>query len=189
MPLMYAEMEVRTMYLEGLLAQLRHNISMLALSSDHWIIVLDTNVYIHGKLFHEVEWHREIPARRATLVMPLVVLDELDRIKDRDLQFGTRARSVLRTLDLLTSGKDWLKPIQLRRNVGLQLLDEPSGHERRQGQDDEIVRQARYYAQLNDNHLVLVTRDRGMRLRAQASGLTSMTLPERLERIKAPTDD
>jgi hypothetical protein len=189
MPLIRAEIELQTRHLEGLLAQLKHYISVLTLPSDHWIIVPDTNVYIHGKLFHEVEWHKEISVRRTSLVMPLVVLDELDQIKDHDLEFGKRARSVLRALDTLTSGKDWLSPIQLRQNVWLQLLDEPSGHQRQQGQDDEIVRQARYFAQLNENRLVLLTRDRGMRLRAQASGLISKTLPEHLERIQLRTHD
>jgi hypothetical protein len=184
MPLISAEIKIQARYLEELLAQLRHYISLLTLPLDQWIIVPDTNVYIHGKLFHEVEWNKEMGVSRASLMMPLVVLDELDRIKDRDLQFGKRARSVLRTLDALTSGKDWLIPIQLRQNVWLQLLDEPSGHQRQQGQDDEIVRQARYFAQLNENRLILLTRDRGMRLRAQASGLSSKTLPERLERIR-----
>lgn len=189
LPLIYAEIELQTKHLEGFLAQLKHYISVLTLPSDHWIIVPDTNVYIHGKLFHEVEWHKEISVRRASLVMPLVVLDELDQIKDHDLQFGKRARSVLRALDTLTSGKDWLSPIQLRQNVWLQLLDEPWGHQRQHGQDDEIVRQARYFAQLNENRLVLLTRDRGMRLRAQASGLIGKTLPERLERIQLMTHD
>jgi predicted ribonuclease YlaK len=189
MPLIHAEIKIQTRYLEELRAQLRHYMGLLALPSDQWIVVLDTNVYIHGKLFHEVPWNREIGAHRASLVMSLVVLDELDRIKDRDSTFGRRAQSVLRALDAFTDGEDWLTPIQLRQNVWLQLLDEPSGHLRQQGQDDEIVRQARYFAQLNENRLVLLTRDRGMRLRAQASGLTSKTLPVHLERIRPDHHD
>ncbi|MFG1760646.1 PIN domain-containing protein [Micromonospora echinofusca] len=187
MPLIAAEIEMQKRHLAELLAQLRHYSSMLALPAEHWIIVPDTNVYVHGRLFHEVEWHREIGARRASIVMPLVVLDELDRIKDRDPEFGRRARSVLRALDRITADKEWLTPIQLRQNVWLQLVDEPAGHHRQQGQDDEIVRQSGYFAQLNGGRLILLTRDRGMRLRAQAAGLTSRTLPEHLERIRAAT--
>jgi predicted ribonuclease YlaK len=187
MPLVRAEIQMQEQVLGQLLKQLRHYISLVSFPSDHWAIVLDTNVYIHGRLFHEVEWHREIDVQRTTLIMPLVVLDELDRIKDRDSEFGRRASSVLRALDRITKDVDWLTPIQLRRSVWLQLVDEPQGHERRQGQDDEIVRQATYLAQLNENRLLLMTRDRGMRVRAQASGLTSKTLPKRLERIGAVT--
>lgn len=184
MALMQAEIRMQARYLNGLLAQLKHYLSILALPPDQWIIVADTNVYIHGKLFHEVEWHRVVSVPRASLVMPLVILDELDQVKDQDLEFGKRARSVLRALDNLTNGKDWLDPIRLRQNVWLQLLDEPHGHQRQRGQDDEIVRQAKYFAQLNEGRLILLTRDRGMRLRAQASGLESKTLPEQLERIR-----
>lgn len=189
MPLIVAEIEIQKRHLEELLSQLRHYISLLTLPTNHWIVVPDTNVYVHGKLFHEVEWHREISARRASLVMPLVVLDELDRIKDRDPEFGRRARSVLRALDRITQDKDWLTPIPLRHNVWLQLVDEPPGHQRQQGQDDEIVRQSNYFAQLNDGRLMLLTRDRGMRLRAQAAGLNSQTLPEHLERIRATSNN
>ncbi|MEU4334806.1 PIN domain-containing protein [Micromonospora lupini] len=189
MPLIVAEIEMQKRHLEELLLQLRHYISMLTFPDNHWIVVPDTNVLVHGKLLHEVEWHREINARRATVVMPLVVLDELDRIKDRDPEFGRRAQSVLRALDRMTQDKDWLTPIPLRQNVWLQLLDEPPGHQRQQGQDDEIVRQSNYFAQLNDSRLILLTRDRGMRLRAQAAGLKSQTLPEHLERIRAKKSD
>jgi rRNA-processing protein FCF1 len=188
MPLIYAEIKVQARHLDDLLRQLQHYISLLALPLGHWIVVPDTNVYIHGQLFHEVEWHREIGARYAVLAMPLVVLDELDRIKDRDHQYSKRARSVLRALDGLT-GDNWLKPIRLRQSVSLQLLDEPSGHRRQPSQDDEIVRQAAYFAHVNENRLTIVTRDRGMRLRAHASGLTVMALPAHLERIRIANDE
>ena len=155
---------------------------MLCLPPDHWIIVPDTNVYIHGRMFHEVEWHREMNVKQATLVMPLVVLDELDRIKDRDSDFGRYAGVVLRALDNVTSGKDWLAPIRMRARVTLQLVNEPLGHVRRKGNDDEIVRQAGYFAQLNEGRLVLLTRDRGMRVRTQASGLIGKYLPDNLVR-------
>lgn len=189
MPLIHAEIRAQMRHLEQLSTQLKHYISLLALPPDHWIVIPDTNVLIHGKLFHEVEWNREIGVRCVLLTVPLVILDELDRTKDRDLQYGRRARSVLLALDTTTKDKDWLSPIPLRQNVALQLLDEPFGHQRQESQDDEIVRQARYFAQINENRLILVTRDRGMRLRAQAYGLTSKNLPDHLERIKAATDD
>ncbi|MEU8210543.1 PIN domain-containing protein [Micromonospora sp. NPDC049044] len=176
-------------YIEDLLGQLRRYISLLTFPTDHWTVVLDTNVYIHGELFHEVEWQRLSESRRATVVMPLVVLDELDRVKDRDQEFGRRAQSVLKALDRITEGREWVAPIPLRQNVWLQLLNEPPGHQRRKGQDDEIVRQASYFAQLNDNRLVVVTRDRGMRLRVQAAALNSQSLPANLERIRADTDE
>lgn len=182
MPLVRAEIEMQARYLDELLTQLKHYISLLTLPHDQSILVLDTNVYIHGKMFHEVDWHKEIGARRATLVMPLVVLDELDLIKDRGSDSGKNAQGVIRALDKLTGGKDWLNRIEIRQNVWLQLLDEPLGHRRQKGQDDEIVRQSRYFAQLNDNRLVLMTRDRGMRLRSQAYGLTGKSLADHLER-------
>jgi predicted ribonuclease YlaK len=158
-------------------------------------MVPDTNVHIHGRLVHEVEWPRElsadprIAAKRVTIVLPLVILDELDRVKDEDQTFSRRAQSVLKAIDRLARGRDWLSPIQLRDRVWLQLVDEPLGHERRRGNDDEIVRQAVYFSQLNEGRLILLTRDRGMLVRAQTSGLTSMFLPEHLVRIERKQDE
>lgn len=96
---------------------------------------------------------------------------------------------MLKAIDRLARGRDWLSPIQLRDRVWLQLVDEPLGHERRRGNDDEIVRQAVYFSQLNEGRLILLTRDRGMLVRAQTSGLTSMFLPEHLVRIERKQDE
>jgi predicted ribonuclease YlaK len=122
-------------------------------------------------------------------LMPLVVLDELDKVKDRDLTYGKRARSVLKALDGLFGDSEWLSPKPLRQGVTLQMVDEPFAHVRQASQDDEIVRQAVYFAQLNGNRLSVLTRDRGMRLRAQAYGLVSKSLPAHLERIKEKEDE
>ena len=187
--LIQAEIQMQKMHLAELLGQLQRYISLLAFPPDHWAVVLDTNVYIHGKLFHEVEWQRQTNSRRATIVLPLVILDELDQIKDRDPEFGRRAQSTLRALDKLTQGKQWSDHLQLRQNVWLQLLDEPQGHHRQQGQDDEIVRQSAYISQVNDSRMLLITRDRGMRLRTQSAGLKSQELPKDLERIRKANDE
>jgi predicted ribonuclease YlaK len=189
MPLIYGEIRIQRIILEALRSQLSHYIKLVSFPEDQHILIPDTNVYIHGRLFHEVDWHREIGARRATLLMPLVVLDELDRVKDRDLTYGKRAGAVLRALDKLFKDSEWLAPKILRQGVSLQMVDEPLGHTRQLGQDDEIVRQASYFSQLNKNRLTVLTRDRGMRLRAQASGLIGKSLPVHLERIKEKDDE
>jgi hypothetical protein len=185
MPLIKAEIQIQKTTLEAIRSQLNHYISLLTSPPDGSIIVLDTNVYVHGRLVHEVDWHSEFGLPRVTVVVPLVVLDELDRIKDRDLEYGKRAASVLRAWDRLFIDDKWLVPKELRPRVTLQMVDEPPGHTRQAGQDDEIVRQAAYFAQINENRLMIVTRDRGMRLRARAHGLASRALPSHLERIPA----
>ncbi len=183
-PLILAEADEQERRLKAIHSQLRDYSTRLSLAKDGWLLVLDTNTLIHGRLFDQVEWHRAIDVPRATIVVTLVVLDELDRIKDRDPNHGRRARSVLRALDKVTAGKKMLDPVTLRPKVTLQLLGEPRGHWRQQSQDDEIIRQAEYFARLNEGRLLILTRDRGMMLRAQAAELESRLLPAELERVQ-----
>lgn len=183
-PLIRGESEAQIQQLESIRHQLEHYSARLSLQEDSWLVVCDTNVHIHGKLCEQVEWHRAIGVSDVCLVVPLIVIDELDKIKDDDRNYRDRAKSVLRMFDRLTRDRGALDPIQLRRHVTLQILNEPRGHIRQQRQDDEIVRQAEYFARLNGGRLVIVTRDRGMRVRAQAAGLTSKILPEELLRIR-----
>lgn len=41
----------------------------------------DTNVFIHYEFFKNVDWAEELGAREVTLVIPPVVLEELDKRK------------------------------------------------------------------------------------------------------------
>jgi hypothetical protein len=184
MPLILAEADEQERRLRAIHSQLRDYSTRLRLTEGGWLLVFDTHVLIHGRLFDQVEWHRAFDVPRVTIVVTLVVLDELDKIKDRDPNYGRRAKSVLRALDKVTAGKKMLDPVTLRTRVTLQLLGEPRGHWRQQSQDDEIIRQAEYFARLNEGRLLVLTRDRGMLLRAQAAELESRLLPAELERIQ-----
>ena len=141
--------------------------------------ILDTNVLLSdsNSLFGFEEHD---------LVLPLIVLEELDRHKDRQDEVGRNAREVVRKLaDLTKINKDFKAGIPLGRNLGtLKILSiediypEHTPHhlpmemqEKKSG--DNIIAQfcINYISKHTEEHVVLVTRDTILRLKSQALGI------------------
>lgn len=179
LPLIEAELANQMAFLDSLDEQLQHFGGMLSPLPEERLVVCDTNVLIHGKLFHEVAWPILFEERKVRLILPLVVIDELDRLKDRGIR---EAGGVLKALDSRLRVGAAMSRVELRANVSLQLVDEPLEHLRLRGQDDEIVRQALYFKTFASNRLTVITRDRGMRVRCEAASLACKMLPLELER-------
>ena len=141
--------------------------------------ILDTNVLLSdsNSLFGFEEHD---------LVLPLIVLEELDRHKDRQDEVGRNAREVVRKLaDLTKINKDFKAGIPLGKNLGtLKILSiediypEHTPHhlpmemqEKKSG--DNIIAQfcINYISKHTEEHVVLVTRDTILRLKSQALGI------------------
>lgn len=184
-PLIEAEVEARKRTLESLRDQLAHYRDLLTPDTSDQFVVPDTNVLVHGRIFSDVDWPRMVGAKTVTLLLPLAVLDELDDLKNRGIG---GAGPVLKKIDHLVVAERALTRMPVRSNVQLQLVDEPLGHRRLRNTDDEIVRQSLYFASLCAGHLLIVTRDRGMRVRAEAAGVPVMMLPEEFARSRASAE-
>lgn len=178
-PLVEAETWDQQRVLEAVREQLVHYRTQLSPTLDERMLLLDTNVYMHGKPFRQVAWNELVDEKRVVLVIPLAVIDELDKWKDKG---SDAARSTLKDLDDLLKPGAALSIQPIRANVRMQVVDEPVAHERLEGVDDELVRQASYFSSLSAERLSIVTRDRGMRVRAEAAGLSIQMLPQYLER-------
>lgn len=125
--------------------QLMHYQMLLASDGSERFLVCDTNVFVHGKPIHHLRWDEQFEEKRVCVLVPLIVIDELDSLKDR----GNRnARGVLKDFDGFLEGNAALDRIELRQNVWLQIVDEPLGHDRLKSNDDEIVHQMTYFASL-----------------------------------------
>jgi predicted ribonuclease YlaK len=142
--------------------------------------ILDTNVLLSdsNSLFGFEEHD---------LVLPLIVLEELDRHKDRQDEVGRNAREVVRKLaDLTKVNKDFKAGVPLGNKLGiLRILSiedldiegqrhrlPPELEERKSG-DNTIAQFCINYALVYaDKTVVLVTRDTILRLKAQAIGVT-----------------
>jgi PhoH-like ATPase len=141
--------------------------------------ILDTNVLLSdsNSLFGFEEHD---------LVLPLIVLEELDRHKDRQDEVGRNAREVVRKLaDLTKTNKDFKTGIPLGKNLGilriLSLEDIsienpphklPTELESNKSGDNTIAQFCVNYIAKNITETVaLVTRDTILRLKAQALGV------------------
>jgi len=141
--------------------------------------ILDTNVLLSdaNSLFGFEEHD---------LVLPLIVLEELDRHKDRQDEVGRNAREVVRKLaDLTKVNKDFKTGIALGKNLGnLKILSIedifpehvphklPMEMETKKSGDNTIAQFCvNYIEKHTDAQVVLVTRDTILRLKAQALGI------------------
>ena len=147
----------------------------------------DTNVFVHYEFFKNVDWAAELSTREVTLVVPPVVLEELDKRK----WAGTRrekerAKTVLRAfreLGLSTT------PIRIRTGVSIMALDdEPDdaflARHRLQARaaDDRLLASALALKERQPNARVLVlTGDTGLSIKAPTRQMEVAMTADRLE--------
>ncbi|RFA07942.1 hypothetical protein B7R54_00975 [Subtercola boreus] len=190
-PLIESEVYFQLNRLSQIMSQLDHYSEILSLDRDEHALVLDTNVLLHGRMFNELDWPTIVPSKKVKLLIPLVVLDELDNMKDRDKEFDKKARTVIRAFDPYLSDMSPFGPHGVRRNVTIQFIDEPIGHQRWNRMDDEIVRQSVYFASACEGRFTVVSQDRGMRIRTRGVGIESslLPLPFMAEKARQRADD
>ncbi len=180
-PMIEGEVADQELTLETLRKQLLHYQKILTVAADERLFLIDTNALIHGSLFTQVRWSEHVSEKQVRLIMPLIVLDELDGQKNKG---NHEAGGVLRELDKLLPAGEALSLTRVRDNVTLQIVDEPTAHERIGNADDEIVHQAGYFASHCSNRITIVTMDRAMRVRAEAARIPVLMLPAELRRAK-----
>ncbi|WP_460433011.1 PIN domain-containing protein [Angustibacter speluncae] len=159
-------------------------------------VVPDTNVLLHHpRSWTDVDWHQlaNPQASRVDLVLPLLLLDELDNIKNRARGqgnrttaggLGTRARDALREIEKRFDGAVD-RPAIITKEVDAHLLLDEPGHVRLPHADDELVFYARRLRELTGRIVTLVTYDTGCLVRAQAAKLRARR-PEQPEPL-SPT--
>jgi hypothetical protein len=119
------------------------------------------------------------------IVIPMAVIDELDRLKESGNQFARwRAKYSLAVLDrILPDPTDF----GLLRDTGFEpgrgfinaeLLIDPPGHVRLPEADDEIIDQAVTVNALAPEPITFLTYDTGQATRARARGLACRKLPD-----------
>lgn len=141
--------------------------------------ILDTNVLLSdGNSLFGFEEH--------DLVLPLIVLEELDRHKDRQDEVGRNAREVVRKLaDLTKINKDFKAGVPLGKSLGIlrilsleDIWPENAPHKlpvelETKKSGDNVIAQfcVNYIAKNSTEFVALVTRDTILRLKAQALGV------------------
>lgn len=153
-------------------------------------VALDTSVFINAAKIEEIDLHAIIRSHedgyaklkggndRVHALVPLVVVDELDRLKDSGKSHTRwRAGYTLAVIDRLFWRPDF-RPVLYERPVDfhpeaatMELLMDPPGHRRLQDEDDEIVDRLVHVQPLTARPITLITYDTGMSMRARHAGL------------------
>jgi rRNA-processing protein FCF1 len=119
------------------------------------------------------------------LVVPLVVLDELDDKRNaKDTSLVRRARSITSTIEKWTASTPADSPTQLADGLAIMALSEESDHRRLPNNDDEIIAVARSLADRGEKVFV-ATADSGMRTRARVRGV-GVLMPPDDDRLETP---
>ena len=141
---------------------------------DNKIFVLDTNVILHDSscIYH---FHSH------DVIIPITVIEELDRFKKGNDSLNYHARAFLRSLDGLSGDKLFEEGIRIGPKKGkiLVKLDNPLAKEletnfRQDMADHHILNTAFTIAKESSNRqVILVSKDVNLRLKAKALGLTA----------------
>lgn len=156
-------------------------------------VVYDTNMLNHWVQPGDIRW-REIlkiqkeNAKLARLVIPLRVVDELDRQKYGQGDLARKAATAIRYLERVLRDSKPGQPVQLRDDATLEVWVDSD--DRSSDADLSILRCA---ADLDNLHpstgVRVLTGDTGMRLRAQQLGLKTLQLPEEFRKKGTALDD
>lgn len=155
-------------------------------------VVYDTNVLNHWQQPSDIKWREILKSQGETadqirLVVPLRVLDELDRQKYGQGELARKAGAAVRYLERVLADAQEGRPVELRPGATLEVWVDTD--DRGGDADLSILRCA---ADLDNLHPAtgarVLTNDFGMRLRAQQMGLKVMRLPEDLRKRTAPAN-
>ncbi|MEP6527989.1 MAG: PIN domain-containing protein, partial [Nocardioidaceae bacterium] len=145
----------------------------------------DTNVFLHHpQFFTDVDWPGLVEARPhedVELVVPILVLGELDHAKRGRAEVRSRARQTLRRFDEMFH--DPAAPARLEapggnHDIRVHLLADDPQHVRLPDADAELIDRLSALKQLVGREVVLVSLDTSMALRARTAGLNVCKLED-----------
>jgi len=133
--------------------------------------ILDTSVLLYDcHSIHTLSGHK--------VIIPIVVLDELDRFKDKQSLIGENARYINRYLDGLRSKGNINKGVEIENGqtirVELNCYDDkiPDGLEIDYG-DNKILGVAKYIQENEDKDVIVITKDINFRVKCDAIGISA----------------
>ena len=134
------------------------------------VFVLDTNV-----LLHNAECVESFADN--TVVLPMAVIEELDKFKTNNDELGRNARQVIRRLDALRSKGSLRDGVPLENGGTLRIIARVDGMDdtglREDVADNRILRLA-YGLHKEGDHVVFVSKDINARLKADALGVPAV---------------
>ncbi|TDT97257.1 PIN domain-containing protein [Streptomyces sp. 846.5] len=138
------------------------------------VLVVDANTLLHCQRFDKIPWSRVCGKGPATLVIPHVVVEEIDTksYSEGSEKIRKRARAVYELLGDVLKGLAAEGPFALHDGTEVQVLRDEMGHRRLPNNDDEIVARAAHLQQaIAPRSVTVITRDNGMRAKTMTWGL------------------
>ncbi|MER8188410.1 PIN domain-containing protein [Kitasatospora sp. NPDC094015] len=157
-------------------------------------VVYDTNMLNHWAQPGDVRWREVLKeqgedTRLVRLIVPLRVLDELDRQKYGTGALAKKAATAIRYLDRVLSGHEPAAPVDLRPGEATLEVWHDGDH-RDIDTDLAILRCTADLANLHPTTGArTLTDDIGMRLRAHHMGLATLRLPEQYRKKGTAMDE
>jgi hypothetical protein len=154
------------------------------------LLIPDTNVLIaHAEAAETANWRAMVEAHvqgpdTVRLVVPLVVIDELDKLKHHtNAKTRSRARVILKLIHRLLGDAPGSRPTLQTASatsgaVTIELVMESPGHIRLPRADDELVDVVSRLRDMLGERTVLATFDTGADLRAAATGIKHVRLEQ-----------
>jgi len=136
------------------------------------IFVLDTNVLLHDyQCIYNFEEHN--------IIIPIVVLEELDKFKKGNDQINFHARELTRELDILSGGHLFTQGVSLGKGKGKLFIETGKPFPEKvlnsfpeKTPDHRILVIADYVTDKNpDQKVILVTKDINLRMKAKSLGI------------------
>ncbi|MFF7764291.1 PIN domain-containing protein [Streptomyces griseorubiginosus] len=159
-------------------------------SGQEWFVVADSSFYIHNSdTLADVDLHKVLglpTGEHIRLLFPIVVVDELDHLKEGKQRARWRAPHTLGLLDETLAGSTIgiLRRANLRSQngevrgeVNVEIVLDPPGHVRLPIADDEIIDRAVAIQALAAREVRLLTCDTGQHTRGRAAGLKVTKVP------------
>lgn len=140
------------------------------------ILVPDTSALLRMKSFVGLPWAELVESSPARVVLPLRVVEELDRHKYGETEYRNTARKLLRSVeDLFQDSLQRIAPLGTTATVEILVVPGPRQHF--DGGDQEILETARRLRQFTADSVTVVTLDTAMRAQARLTGLKALEPP------------
>lgn len=157
-----------------------------SLSTNQTWIIADTNYFLHFQYPDQIDWNLLVSSKKITLVIPMIVIDELDKHKNApSAKLRSRAKSVIAKLKEInrTAEKMWGQNIcvEIVQNISAIDMKEFGLDETRA--DDKIIAFAISFAKskaTDSTQVFVVSNDFGMELKSEGRGVQLLALPDNL---------
>jgi rRNA-processing protein FCF1 len=176
--LVVAEIGARLEDVSEAVVGLKNRRARLTYSRDH-ILLPDTNIFLHCKPFDELDWRELAYGEIPHIVVPIVVIEELDRLKRGPATIRQAARDSLKRFHSL--GLERSQTAKLK-TATIEILEDEIAHERASTADLEILETCSEIQTVSSKSVGIVTSDLSMIVRARASRLTTHEVPSEWER-------